>query len=110
MTYTGGVTGVFLNSPVKIKLSGNTVSSVENAITAEAYDNEIEAVDSSRIKVNGKVYSFHKNLTIYEQTSSSTWKKLETSALTKGNKYGSINVYLDKPLTQGGKVVMVVLR
>lgn len=110
MTYTTKEAGVFLNSPAKLTLNGNTVTSIEYALSAAATDNEIEAVDASRIKLDGKVYTYHKNLTIYGLKDDATWNKLEISDLSKGNAYRSVSVYLDKPVSYGGKVVMILLR
>ncbi len=110
MTYTGLDTGVYINSPAKIRLNGNQVQSIVNAITSEAYAKEIEAVDSSRIRINGKVYTYHKNLSIYKVTGDSSWKKLEISDLTKGTENVTVTIYLDKPINYGGKVVMIILR
>ena len=110
MTYTKKESGLYYNSVAKVKLNGGSISSIAYTISADAYADEIEAVDSSRIRMNGKVYAFHKNLSIYKLKGDSTWKKLETFDLTKGTDYGSVTVYLDKPSSYGGKVVMISLR
>jgi len=53
---------------------------------------KIEAVDSTRIKINGKVYFYGKNLIIYKQISQYDWKVLKPSDLSTKMEFGTITV------------------
>ena len=110
MVYTGEETGLYTNSVARVKLSGNTIRTIQNNITASAYSEEIQAVDSSRIRINNKVYTYHKNIAVYEMVGSNKWKTLAVSDLRKGTECGTVTLFLDKPLTYGGKVVAIILR
>jgi hypothetical protein len=110
MTYQDKDTGLYVSSIARLRLNGSSIASVEDMVIAEAYSKEIQAVDSSRIRINGQVYTYHKNLAIYKQSGDSSWKELDPSDLTKGTEDGSVTVYLDKPLSFGGKVVMIIVR
>ena len=110
MTYKGRDSGVFLGSVARITLSDSSVDAIENAISAEAISKEIQAVDSTRIRINDKVYTFHNKVAVYKRKNDSEWLERDISGLTKGTGNGSVTLYLDKPLSSGGKVVMVLLR
>lgn len=110
MTYKGGESGLYINSIAKVRISDNSISWVDYTLSVDASDNEIEAIDSSRIRINGKVYSYHKSLSVYKSTGENSWKKLEISDLKKGIDQSSVTIYLDKPLSYGGKIVMIIVR
>ena len=110
MVYTGEETGLYVGSVARVKLNGNTIRSVQNNIAASAYSGEIQAVDSSRIRINDKVYTYHKNIAVYKYIGPSDWKTLKTSDLKKGIDNGTVTLFLDKPENYGGKVVAIVLR
>ncbi|MGI6084621.1 MAG: S-layer homology domain-containing protein [Acetivibrionales bacterium] len=110
MIYVGDDTGLYVSSVAKVKLDGNNIRSIQKAISAEGSSSEIQAVDSSRIRINNKVYSYHRDLAIYKRTSGSGWKTLEPSDLKKGTDNGNVSIFLDKTLSYGGKVVMILVR
>jgi len=110
MVYTGEETGLYVNSVARVKLNGNTIRSIQNSITPVAYSGEIQAIDSSRIRINGKVYTYHKNIAVYKLIGPSNWKTLKISDLKKGTDNGTVTLYLDKPENYGGKVVAIILR
>ncbi|MCX7773036.1 MAG: S-layer homology domain-containing protein [Clostridia bacterium] len=109
-TYTGSQVGVFINSPVKVRMINNTITGIEYAITPTASSKAIQAVDASRIRIGGSVYSYHKDLVIYKLQDDSNWVKLSSSELKKGEEQREVTVYLDKPLNYGGKVIMITVR
>lgn len=111
MTYTtDNETGLYTSSIAKLKLVGNTIKSIQGAVSVESSSKDIQAVDSTRIRINGKVYSYHRNLAIYKRTGDSNWRTLEPSDLRKGTETGNVILYLDKPVSLGGKVVVIVVR
>lgn len=110
MIYVGDETGLYVGSVAKIKMNGNNIRSIQKAISATASSKEVQAVDSSRIRINNKVYSYHRDLAIYKRTSSLNWKTLDPSDLKKGTDNGNLVLFLDKPLSYGGKVIMILVR
>lgn len=110
MVYTGGETGLYVNSVARVKLNGNTIRSIQNNITAEASSKEIQAIDASRIRINGKVYTYHKNIAVYKMVGPSNWKTIKVSDLKKGTDNGNVTLFLDKPASYGGKVVAIIVR
>jgi len=110
MVYTGEETGLYINSVARIKLNGNTIRSIQNNLTASAQASEIQAVDASRIRIDGKVYTYHKNIAVYKLVGSSNWKTLKVSDLKKGTDNGIVTIFLEKPVNYGGKVVAIILR
>ncbi|NLX64448.1 MAG: hypothetical protein GX022_06725 [Clostridiaceae bacterium] len=110
MVYTGEETGLYVNSVARVKLNGNTIRSIQNSLTAAAYSREIQAIDSSRIRINGKVYTYHKSIAVYKQVGPSDWKTIKVSDLKKGTDNGNITLFLDKPESYGGKVVAIIIR
>lgn len=108
--YRGQDLGIFLNSPVRVRMAGGQIVGVEYALTAKASDTVIGAVDSTRIRLGGTVYQYHKDITIYKLIDNNSWKKIEPTELKKGEQYRQVTVYLDKPLSYGGKAVMITLR
>ncbi len=110
MTYTTDETGLYYNSVARVKVVDNKIISVNAAISAAANGNKIEAVDLTRIKINGKVYYYSNKLSIYKLTGDNNWKKLEASDLSKDKDYGSVTIYLDKAVSNAGKVAMIIIR
>lgn len=108
--YKGEDVGVFLNSPVRAKLTGEQVSAIEYALSATATGTVIQAVDSTRIRLKDTTYTYHKDLAIYKLIGENTWKKISAQELKKGDQYRQVSIFLDKPLSYGGKVVMITLR
>jgi hypothetical protein len=105
---TGGSTGASTGTVMRVKLNNGNIVSTEGIISAVATSTFIEAVDSSRIKINGTIYPYHRDISIYELQQNNTWKAVGTSDLSKGSNNGNIRLYLDKPLSYGGKVVMII--
>ena len=118
MTYIGRTmtyaernrTAASLWSVVRIKLNENNVDSIKEIISSVDSSREVQAVDSSRIRINDKVYSYHNNMTIYKLTSDLSWKAITPNELKKGFDNGNVSLYLDRPLNEGGKVVAIVVR
>ncbi len=118
MTYNGRTmtyaernrTAATLWSVVRIKLNGNKVDLIKEIISPIDSSREVQAVDSSRIRINDKVYSYHNNMTIYKLTSDLSWEAIMPYELEKGFDNGNVSLYLDRPLNEGGKVVAIVVR
>lgn len=110
MTYTASNSGVYVGSIVKVRLNGNGIAEILYSKTADAVGYNIEAVDSTRIKINGKVYFYGRQLSIYKLSGQSNWKVLKPSDLSKNMDFGSITIYLDKPVSFGGKVAAIIIR
>jgi hypothetical protein len=109
-TYRGNDVGVYLNAPVRVKMSGDQVAAIEYTLSAKASGSVIDAVDASRIRIQGITYNYHKDITLYKMMDDNYWKKISTNELKKGDQYRQVTVYLDKPINYGGKVIMITLR
>ncbi len=105
---TGESTGAATGAVMRVKMNNGSIVSTEGIISAAATSTIVEAVDTSRIKLNGTVYVYHRDIAIYELQQSNIWKAVGTSDLSKCPNNGTIRLYLDKPLSYGGKVVMIV--
>ncbi len=118
MTYAGRTmtyaernrTAAYIGSVVKIKLKDNKIDSIEEVISSVDSSREIQAVDSSRIRINDKVYSYHRDLAIYKRSGDLSWKALNPSDIKKGFDSGNVALFLDKPLSDDGKVVAIIFR
>jgi|GEM_PF-349380 len=109
MNYTTSESGYDANTIVKVRLNGNSIAEITQVLAADAVGYRIEAADSTRIKVGGKVYPYSKHISIYKFDSQSGWKMLQPEDLYKDNDVLSVAIYLDKPAHYGGRVVAVLI-
>lgn len=109
-TLSGANFNVNLNSVVRVRMNGTQPVSLDYSLQPAAAGTLIEAVDASRIRINGTVYSFHKDAAVYRASDSGSVQTLKISDLTRDALYRSIGVYLDRPSANGGKAVVLVLR
>lgn len=112
MTYTGKQSTLYIGSVAKVKLNSNTnnLQSIKGEVDTEISSRKIQAIDSSRIRIEDKVYSYHSSLAIYKRISGTSWKVIEPSDLKKEADNRTVFLYLDKPLKYGGKVVVILVR
>lgn len=106
---TEPVVGIKKGAVLKLRMSGNTILSVEDVREPYTTGSNIQAADSSRIRINNTTYKYHRDIAVYEMSTDGTYKRVGTNKLSEVNNK-SISLYLDKPLSYGGKVVMVVIR
>ena len=112
MTYTGKQSTLYIGSVAKVNPNSNTnnLQSIKGEADTVISSRKIQAIDSSRIRIEDKVYSYHSSLAIYKRISGTSWKVIEPSDLKKEADNRTVFLYLDKPLKYGGKVVVILVR
>lgn len=106
---TSPVIGIKKGAVLKLRMLGNTVLTIEGIREPFTTGKEIQAADSSRIRINNVTYRYHRDLAVYEVSADGTYKRVGTNKISKeSNK--TFLLYLDKPLAYGGRVVMVIIR
>ena len=103
-SYTDG--GLYVGQVVRVKVSGSTVTGVDYSTTPVVSGNNVDAVDSTRIRINGVTYNYRSDVSVLKYEDN-TWKEVGTSEIVKGNNSHNISVFLDKPVNYGGKVILV---
>lgn len=101
--------GLYLGEVIRVKMSGTSIIGVDYAVSAAATGKTVEAVDSTRIRMNGATYNYKSDVSILKY-SDNTWKVAGSSEILKGDNLYNISVYLDKPISFGGKVILITLR
>ncbi|MDF2520490.1 MAG: S-layer protein [Clostridia bacterium] len=109
-SYSGPETGASSGSVLKLMMSGDKILSVEKQITSNTFISSIDAVDSARIRFNGTTYKYHKDFELYKLEDWINWKAVDASRLEKGTVSGSVQVFFDKSIEYGGKVIMILIR
>ncbi|MGB7605220.1 MAG: S-layer homology domain-containing protein [Lutisporaceae bacterium] len=109
-TYTSTAMGINSGSVVKTRISEDKILTVEKQLIPYATISSIDAIDSSRIRLNGRTYSYHKDLAVYELGNGSVWDAVGISKLAKGALNNQVEIYLDKSIEFGGKVVMMIIK
>jgi len=101
--YYAGVGTVF-----KTHILDNSIESLE-VKNPDATGQIIQAMDSSRIKMNDVVYKYNSDVEVYikDYSGDTSLKTIEDIGVNAF--YGSINLYFDRPLDNGGKVQVIVL-
>lgn len=109
-TYTSTAMGINSGSVVKTRISEDKILTVEKKLIPYTTISSIDAIDSSRIRFNGRTYSYHKDLAVYELGNGSVWDAVGISKLAKGALNNQVEIYLDKNIEFGGKVVMMIIK
>ncbi|ANW97777.1 hypothetical protein CSTERTH_01380 [Thermoclostridium stercorarium subsp. thermolacticum DSM 2910] len=110
-TYETGepISGIIKGAVLKLRMSGNTILSVEDIKEPYVTSDEVQASDTSRIRINDTTYKYHRDFAVYQLRTDGTYKRVGTDKITDENTK-SVSLYLDKPLSYGGKVVMVIIK
>jgi len=105
------VPGAVVGSVFSMKMYNNNVSSFGQIKNPDALAWYVQAIDSKRIKMNEWVYMFNSDVTIYlkDYSNNLTVKKISDIVLGTNSGYGSIKLYCDRPLNNGGKVQAIVI-
>jgi len=105
------VPGATSGSVLKVKTTGS--GSIENVMeirTPVASPAKVEAIDLTRIKVNGITYEIKSNVQVYFRDWAGGFTLKKVSDIEAGKEYNSVSVYLDKPLYYGGKVDTIIVQ
>lgn len=106
-SYTDG--GLYVGQVVRVRISGNNITGVDYSTTPAVTGTNVDAVDSTRIRMNGVTYNYKGDVSILKYNGEA-WKEAGTSEIIKGNNFHNISVYLDKPINYGGKVILVTIQ
>ncbi|WP_010252286.1 S-layer homology domain-containing protein [Acetivibrio cellulolyticus] len=68
-----------------------------------------DAVDSTRVKIGGKIYNLKSNASIYFLDYDGNYEKKGTDEIDVTHKYDKISVYFDDSLKYGGEVEIIVI-
>ncbi len=104
------VPGAVVGSVFNMKMYNNKVSSFNQISNPDGQGWYVQAIDSKRIKMNEWVYMFNPDVTLYvkDYSENITAKKVSDINIGTAAAYGSIKVYCDRPLNNGGKVQLIV--
>jgi hypothetical protein len=96
-------------SVVSLGLYNNQVLSYDCSIASEIEATNIQAIDSTKIKLKDKIYKFRKDTMVYyiNRLGEISTKLISEIDITKT--YSSIRIYLDKSQTYGGKIKALVI-
>lgn len=112
-TYTSKteIVGASVGSVLKMKMYNNNISTFEQLEDPDAFSLYIQAIDSKRIRINNSVYMFAPDAKIYykDYTDSITTKNVTDISTGVNSQYGTVKLYFDRPINNGGKVQAVVI-
>jgi hypothetical protein len=112
-TYTSKneIPGAVVGSVFKMRMYNNNISSFEQIKDPDALSWYVQAIDSKRIKMNEWVYRFSPDVNVYftDYAGNLTIKKITDIATGTGASYGTVKLYCDRPLNNGGKVQAIVV-
>jgi hypothetical protein len=94
---------------VKVVFANNTISYISEPSTSYVNTATISAIDSKRVKLNGVIYRFKSNITIYYIDSTGIITMKGINDINTAKTYKSVSAYLDKPLNNNGKVEALVV-
>ena len=106
---TTPVIGASAGGVLRLRMSGGGILSIERIMNPYTTTSNIQAADTSRIRVNNTTYGFHRDLAVYKLNTGNKWERVGISQLSKGESEGIVTLYLDKAPAYGGKVVMVLI-
>lgn len=93
---------------VEVEMKNGQISGINDVrqLSTKAY--RFDAVDSTRIKLDGTIYELKSGAPII-LFDDGIYERKGTSTIDVTHKYDKISVYLDKPLKYGGKVELVLI-
>lgn len=105
------IPGAVVGSVFSMKMYNNTISTFDQIKTPDGLGWYVQAIDSKRIKMNNWVYMFSPDVSIYikDYSGNLTAKKIADIAVGTNSRYGSIKLYCERPLNNGGKVQAIVI-
>jgi len=106
---TDPIPGLSTGAVLKLRMSGSSILSVSGIVYPYASSDSIQAADTSRIRINDTTYRYHRDFTVYKLKTGNVWKRVGTNEISKETEV-TVTLYLDKPLSYGGKVVMALIR
>jgi hypothetical protein len=101
-----------IGSVLTVKMGSSGIDSVMDS-TSRKIDltaTSVQAFDSKRIKINNKILWFNKNISVYFLDYAGNMTTKSIADLSANIMYGTVSVYLDKPVDQGGKVEVIIVK
>ncbi len=94
---------------VRVEVIDNSIRRIMEWMNPEKQSIKIDAVDKKRVKIDGIVYPFADNITIYFKDATGKVSTKGINDIDKTKTYGKVSVYLDRPLNEKGKVKALVI-
>ncbi len=111
-TYTSReeLPNVVKGSVVSMKMNNDTVAGYNHITNSEDSGWYVQAIDSKRVKINNIIFPFSNNVTVYfnDYSGNLTVRSLSDIKTGPNPGYGSIKIYTDRRIDNGGKVQMLV--
>jgi len=104
------ISNSYIDNAVKVTLSGNTISSIIEAVTADTYSTVVQAADENRIRVNSKTYRFSDKTSIYNMEYPGNPVKINVSQLWNEAITGTVYIYTDISYNLGGKAELIIIK
>lgn len=103
------VTGLTVGAVVQVELRNDKITSLYSVQQPAVKAVKIEAIDSGRVKIDGKIYDLKNNVSIYFADYDGEYERKGTDDIDVTHKYDKITVFLDKPLKYGGEVETIII-
>ncbi len=105
------ISGATTGSVFSMKMYNNNVSSFNKVEDPNGLGWYIQAIDSKRLKMNNWIYMFNSDVTVYlkDYSGNLAAKKLSDIVIGTSANYGSIKLYCDRPINNGGKVQTIII-
>lgn len=89
---------------VKVRIVDDEIDTKPVIRKAESSASKIESFDYNRIKINGSTYSISDSVVIYYKDKLGNYTQKEVLDIDADGKYDKVSIYLDMPVSDGGKV------
>lgn len=110
-TYGEIITGAEVGKVIRVKLAQGKVVEVSNVIQPDYTGTQVDAYDSRRIKINGRIFWLNKNITVYFWDYDGKIEVKSLADLEISDLYGKIMVYYNDAVSNDvNKVDAIVVR
>ncbi len=100
---------IIRGSVVKVKFINDKILSIYDIENPWAQSSKADAIDTSRIKLNSKIYKFDSSISIYFTKSDGTYELKGVNDIKTDEDYSRISVYLNKSYKFGGKAEIIIV-
>jgi hypothetical protein len=102
--------GVTENSVVGVSMENDKITAIQGVKSAVSSGVYVQAIDSSRIRVENATSLFKSDMIIYFKDKEGKIKTIGKNDIKTDNLYWEVSVYLDKPAASGGMVELLYIR
>ncbi|MHB8065192.1 MAG: S-layer homology domain-containing protein [Ruminiclostridium sp.] len=110
-TYTSRteISGAVVGSILRMKVDNSQIA-FDKYVNADGTGGYVQAIDNKRIKLNNYIYMFDADVKIYfiDNSGNLAVKTIDDIKVGANGGYGSIKLYCDRPLSEGGKIQAIV--